>query len=43
FGMGHGKIWYEDQHPFMFVMFGVLFLFGGGGKWSLDGVLFDRR
>ncbi len=43
FGMGDGKIWYGDQHPFMFVLFGVLFLFGGGGKWSLDGVLFDRR
>lgn len=43
FGMGHGKIWYGDQHPFMFVLLGVLFLFGGGGKWSLDGVLFERR
>lgn len=42
FGMGKGKIWYEDQHPFMFVMLGVLFLFGGGGKWSLDGVLFNK-
>jgi uncharacterized membrane protein YphA (DoxX/SURF4 family) len=42
FGMGNGKIWYEDQHPFMFVMMGVLFLFGGGGKWSLDGVLFNK-
>ena len=43
FGMGHGKIWYGDQHPFLFVLLNVLFLFGGGGKWSLDGVLFDRR
>lgn len=43
FGMGGGKIWYEDQHPFMFVMLGLLFLFGGGGKWSLDGILFDRK
>jgi putative oxidoreductase len=36
FGMGHGKVWYEDQHPFMFVLLGILFLSGGGGKWSLD-------
>jgi len=43
FGMGDGKIWYGDQHPFMFVLLCVLFLFGGGGKWSIDGVLFNRR
>jgi uncharacterized membrane protein YphA (DoxX/SURF4 family) len=36
FGMGHGKVWYEDQHPFMFVLLGILFLSGGGGKWSVD-------
>lgn len=36
FGMGHGKVWYEDQHPFMFVLLGVLFLSGGAGKWSAD-------
>ncbi|MDX2070057.1 MAG: DoxX family protein [Haliscomenobacter sp.] len=43
FFIGHGKFWYEDQHPFMFVMFGVLFLFAGGGKWSLDGILFGSK
>lgn len=36
FGMGKGKVWYEDQHPFMFVLLGILFLSGGGGKWSID-------
>ena len=36
FGMGHGKVWYEDQHPFMFVLLSVLFLSGGAGKWSVD-------
>ena len=36
FILGHGKFWYEDQHPFMFVLFGLLFLFSGPGAWSLD-------
>lgn len=40
FGMGHGKVWYGDQHPFMFVLLGVLFVAGGGGKWSVDGRVF---
>jgi putative oxidoreductase len=43
FMMGHGKFWYEDQHPFMFLLFGVLFIFTGPGAWSLDGVLFKNR
>jgi putative oxidoreductase len=40
FFLGHGKFWYEDQHPFMFVLFGVLFLFTGPGAWSLDERIF---
>lgn len=32
FFIGHGKFWYEDQHPFMFLLFGVLFFFTGPGK-----------
>ncbi len=43
FFVGHGKFWYEDQHPFMFVLFGVLFFFMGPGKWSLDGLLFPNK
>jgi putative oxidoreductase len=43
FGMGHGKFWYEDQHPFLFVLLGALFFFGGGGKWSLDARFFDKK
>ena len=27
FFVGHGKIWYEDQYPFLFVLIGVDFLF----------------
>jgi putative oxidoreductase len=42
FFIGHGKFWYEDQHPFMFVLFGVLFLFSGPGAWSVDGLLFRK-
>jgi putative oxidoreductase len=38
FGMGHGKFWYEDQHPFLFVILCVLFFFGGAGRWSVDGL-----
>jgi uncharacterized membrane protein YphA (DoxX/SURF4 family) len=41
FGMGHGKVWYGDQHPFMFVLLGALFVSGGGGKWSVDGRVFS--
>lgn len=36
FFVGHGRFWYEDQHPFMFVLFGILFMFLGPGAWSLD-------
>ena len=42
FVMGEGRFWYEEQHPFMFVLFGLLFLFTGPGSWSLDGRLFMR-
>jgi putative oxidoreductase len=40
FFVGHGKFWYEDQHPFMFVLFGLMFLFTGPGSWSLDALIF---
>jgi uncharacterized membrane protein YphA (DoxX/SURF4 family) len=36
FFVGHGKFWYEDQHPFLFVLLAVVFIFTGPGKWSLD-------
>jgi putative oxidoreductase len=40
FVVGQGRVWYEDQHPFMFALMGVLFLFSGPGAWSLDARLF---
>lgn len=43
FFIGHGKFWYEDQHPFMFVLFGLLFLFTGPGAWSIDALIFHKR
>ena len=43
FFIGNGKFWYEDQHPFMFVLFGLLFLFTGPGAWSMDALIFKKR
>lgn len=43
FKIGHGKFWYEDQHAFMFVLFGLLFFFIGPGKWSIDHIVFKPR
>ena len=43
FFVGHGKFWYEDQHPFMFVMFGLIFLFTGPGAWSVDALIFNGK
>jgi putative oxidoreductase len=43
FFVGHGKFWYEDQHPFLFLLFGLLFLFTGPGAWSLDALIFKGR
>lgn len=42
FFVGNGKVWYEDQHPFMFVLLAVVFLFMGGGRWSADYIIFKR-
>jgi putative oxidoreductase len=43
FGMGKGRIFMEDQHPFLFVLLALVFFFTGGGKWSLDHILFTKR
>lgn len=39
FIVGQGQFWYGDQHPFMFALFGFLFLFAGPGAWSVDGLV----
>ncbi|MFN8345902.1 MAG: DoxX family protein [Spirosomataceae bacterium] len=43
FFVGHGKFWYEDQHPFLFVLLAMLFYFNGAGSWSLDAKLKDKK
>lgn len=43
FFVGSGKFWMDDQHPFMFVLFGVLFFFTGPGLMSLDAIIFKRK
>jgi putative oxidoreductase len=42
FFVGHGKFWYEDQHPFMFVLLGLIFIFTGPGAWNLDQLIFNK-
>jgi putative oxidoreductase len=41
FFVGHGKIWYDDQHPFLFVLLGLIFFVTGPGKWSIDSIIFQ--
>jgi putative oxidoreductase len=36
FRIGQGRFWYEDQHPFLFVLLALFFVFAGAGKYSLD-------
>jgi putative oxidoreductase len=43
FFVGTGKIWYEDQHPFMFVLLALVFFFIGPGKYSLDQLLYNKK
>jgi putative oxidoreductase len=43
FFMGKGKVFMEDQHPFLFVLLFLIFLFEGAGKWSLDYLFFDKN
>ena len=39
FFVGHGKFWYDDQHPFLFALLGLVYVFTGPGTWSIDSVL----
>ncbi len=43
FLVGGGRFWYEDQHPFMFVMLGLIYFFNGPGAWSLDKIVFKPK
>lgn len=43
FKLGDGRIFMEEQHPFMFVLFGLLFLVEGARRWSADYYIKDLR
>lgn len=43
FFLGKGIIWYDDQHPFLFVLIALAFFFTGPGNFSLDNLLFKKR
>ena len=43
FFVGQGKIWYEDQYPFLFVVIGFIFIFTGPGAFSLDNTIFKNK
>lgn len=40
FFIGNGVFWYQDQHPFLFAIIGLIFFFTGPVKWSLDQKVF---
>ena len=41
--VGKGRIWYEDQHPFLFVLLALVFVFTGPGSWSVDRLLSAKK
>jgi putative oxidoreductase len=38
-----GKIFEGDQHPFLFIVISLVFLFAGPGKFSLDHLFFSKK
>ena len=40
FYIGNGIFYYQDQHPFLFAVIGVIFFFTGPVKWDLDHKVF---
>jgi uncharacterized membrane protein YphA (DoxX/SURF4 family) len=43
FKVAEGRFWYEDQHPFLFVLLALVFFFTGPIAFSLDQRLFKQR
>lgn len=43
FFVGNGKVWADAQHPFLFVLLGLLLFFTGPGTLSADNLLFKRK
>lgn len=38
-----GKVLQGDQHPFLFILLSLIFLFTGPGALSLDGMIFKKN
>ncbi len=36
FFIGNGRFYYEEQHPFLFAVLVIIFIFTGPIKWALD-------
>jgi putative oxidoreductase len=43
FIIGSGKIWYDDQYPFLFALLALVFIFTGPGNFSIDKIIFDKK
>jgi uncharacterized membrane protein YphA (DoxX/SURF4 family) len=43
FFVGNGIIWYNDQHPFLFVLLAAIFFFAGPGSWAIDKISSPKR
>jgi putative oxidoreductase len=43
FFVGHGKFWYEDQYPFLFVLLALVFFFTGPGTESVDNLISKKN
>ncbi len=43
FYVGKGKFYYDDQHPFLFALMGMLFYYTGPGKLSFDKLIFNPK
>lgn len=42
FFVGQGRVWYEEQHPFLFVLLAMVSFFCGPGNFSLDKIIFRK-
>jgi putative oxidoreductase len=40
FYIGEGRFYYQDQHPFLFALIAIVYIFTGPVKWSLDEKIF---
>jgi uncharacterized membrane protein YphA (DoxX/SURF4 family) len=43
FGMGQGRVWADEQHPFLFILLCLVFFFFGPGRFSVDKVIFKNK